>query len=482
MSRDPCKGPGHNQPAAMRRGCAARRAQGFTLVELIIAILVLGMGLVMLAAVFPAGIAQQQFANDDVFGRVVADHAIAVVRSKVTQEDFGTYEQFYLRDARPTASSGAPERPFRTTGNSAGSQPNLFGIPGDWTWKRPGFVFDNPATPFDEAKIDLFSWDATFRTLGGFVPQQPVSSDFPLLAVDNTLGFATEFPTGRDPLAGSESSLNPLPVPGPVQNFTHTIFGIPYNREKYDSDLNVRSVETEVVGYDASGNPTRRPKVPAIFITQAERAWPQGSGSRSNPGQYYWDCMFRRFEGRVYVAIFVYRVAPPGGDPRRYSVARAPNNPANLGQPQGNIDLPPMPVTLRIDNTANLGVGTPAPGFWQAGTDLAPGGGPGPNSTTWGTFNAVAQSGSWQLPGQWILDKFNNVHRVVNGRRTPSNGPVRFARPIVAVPPAPALVGQAAGPTPDDQGSTSIDQIWFLPGRDAAGNIIVPVYCTVQEL
>ncbi|MBM4113743.1 MAG: prepilin-type N-terminal cleavage/methylation domain-containing protein, partial [Phycisphaerae bacterium] len=132
-----------------------RRHQGFTLVELIIAILVLGMGLVMIAAVFPAGIAQQQFSNDDVLGRVVADHALSVIRSKVKPEDFGTYEQFYLLDARSTGASGQLELPYRTVGGTP-----TRGVPGDWSWKRPGFVFDDPNTPFDEGKIDVFSWEA----------------------------------------------------------------------------------------------------------------------------------------------------------------------------------------------------------------------------------------------------------------------------------------------------------------------------------
>ncbi|MBX3355094.1 MAG: type II secretion system protein [Phycisphaeraceae bacterium] len=477
-------GSADGSPLPMPCPRRALHRRGFTLVELIIAILVLGMGLVMLAAIFPAGIAQQQFSNDDVFGRVVADHAIAVIRSKVRQEDFGTFEQFYLRDARSTGDGGSLELPYRSAGSSAGSAPNLFGLAGDWGWKRPGFVFDNPNTPFNEARIDIFSWDATYRGLGAasFFPQQPTSPDFPLLSVNTALDMATEFPAGRN-AASEPASLAPLPIPAAIQNFTHTLYGIPYNRSRFDSDLNVRSVEAEVVGYDTNGAAIRRPKVPAFYISQAERTWPQGSGTRANPGQYYWDCMFRRFEGRIYVAIFVYRVAAPGGEPRTYSVARAPNNPANLGQPQSNADLPPLPVTIRLGNTSNQGVGAiganPGPLWTVANRDIVPNTNPG---TTWTPYNAVAQSGAWQLPGQWILDKFNNVHRVVGGRRVPTNGPVRLARPIPAVPPVPALVGRASGPDPDDQGSTSIDQIWYLPGRDAAGNTIIPVFCTVQEL
>lgn len=442
-----------------------RRHQGFTLVELIIAILVLGMGLVMIAAVFPAGIAQQQFSNDDVLGRVVADHALSVIRSKVKPEDFGTYEQFYLLDARSTGASGQLELPYRTVGGTP-----TRGVPGDWSWKRPGFVFDDPNTPFDEGKIDVFSWEAT-RGVLGVAPQLPLASGQALLPVNTTLARANEFgASGRDP-----NSPTALPLPGTsVSSGTHTVLGIPYNREKYDSDLDASTAEVEVFAYDGNGVPQFRTKEPAGFILQSERTWPQGS-QRPSPGQYYWDCMFRRFGGKVHVAIFVYRVAPPGGEPRLYSASVAPTG--LIGQPQGAPSISPLPATIRIDNSTNQGGAKPA---WTTGTDIAPGTTPG--SAPGNTFNAGAQFDAWQLPGQWILDKFNNVHRVVNGRRTASNGPVRFARPVTPVPPVPGNAGMAVGPAATEQPAQAVDQVWYLPGRDSAGNLLIPVFCTVQEL
>ena len=53
-----------------------RRA--FSLVELILAIFILGIGMISVAALFPAGIIQQQFAEDDVYGPIVANHALSV--------------------------------------------------------------------------------------------------------------------------------------------------------------------------------------------------------------------------------------------------------------------------------------------------------------------------------------------------------------------------------------------------------------------
>lgn len=445
----------------MRVQAINRRRRGFTLVELIIAILVLGMGLVMLAAIFPAGIAQQQFANDDILGRVVADHALSVIRTKVKPDDFGTFEQFYLADQRPTGGNGATELPFRTVGGAP-----IRAIPGDWTWKRPGFVFDAPGTTVDEGKIDIFSWEATRIGVGGVSAQLPLATGQSLLGVDDTLARATEFPQPLIPVAAD--------VPSLFQPETrHRLYGIPYNREKYDSDFGIATAETEIYEYDAAGAPLRRSREPAAFILQEERTWPQGAGSRTSPGQYYWECMFRRFQGKMYVAIIVYRVAPPGGEPRPYSVARASVNPALLGQPQGNQNLPPLPVTVRLDNAANQGG---AKSVWSPGSDIPV------VAATAPVFNAAAQFDAWQLPGQWVLDKFNNVHRVVNGRRVTANWPVRFARPIALVPQVPSLVGQAAGPATNDQGAQTIDQIWYLPGRDGNGNALIPVFCTVQEL
>jgi len=456
------------------RPAAPARRRGFTLVELIIAILVLGIGLVLLAAIFPAGIAQQQFSNDDVFGRVVADHALSVIRSKVGSDDFGTFEQFYLGDARATGASGDVELPHRL-GTQAQNAPFTRGISGDWTWKRPGFVFDDPSTPFDEGKIDIFSWEGTRLGLG-VQPQLPLGGGESLLPIDGSLARATEFVSGRDAVGGDPYAYT---VPSMFsQAGRHRLYGIPYNREKYDSDIDARTAETQWV-LDGTGAQVRGAKEPAAFIFQAERTWPQVAGSRPGPGQYFWECMFRRFGGKMYVAVFVYRVAPPGGEPRHYSVSRASINPALLGQPQGNQNLPPLPVTLRLDNTSNQGgakVTWPTPTSSVAATDIAPG------TAVGSAFNAGAQHDSWQLPGQFILDNFNNVHRVIGGRRVPANGPVRFARPIPATPTAPSVRGMATGPSEDEQPSARIDQVWFLPGRDAAGNLLIPVFCTVQEL
>ena len=63
--------------------------RAFSLVELIIAILILGIGMISIAALFPAGIKQQEIAEDDVYGPLVAKHAMELLRTRLKQEDFG---------------------------------------------------------------------------------------------------------------------------------------------------------------------------------------------------------------------------------------------------------------------------------------------------------------------------------------------------------------------------------------------------------
>ena len=61
------------------RGVASR---GFSLVEMLLAVFILGIGVISIAALFPAGIVLQRQANDDILGPVVAKNAFAVIRSK----------------------------------------------------------------------------------------------------------------------------------------------------------------------------------------------------------------------------------------------------------------------------------------------------------------------------------------------------------------------------------------------------------------
>ncbi len=421
----------------------ARRA--FSLVELLLAVYILGIGIIGISALFPAGIAQQRQANDDIIGPIVADNALAILRTKLNPEWFGTMEEFGLRDLM--------------TPNGGAVLTHTYTIPGDWEWKRPGFIFSNltgaafAATEANETgTIDIFSALLTNKQLGG--------------TIQSGLNLAKTASENFDGDGGSAPVFAPL-------------YGIPYSRRGFDqrySDLN-----PEVVHPDA---------VPLVLISQAERSYPNGVAEAYPPnppnpaplaGQsinkrpaYFWECMFRRFAGRIQVAVFVYRVTDGGGEPRQYStsqsvVALTPT-------------LPPLPILADVnalpfapwkfgglDGTAltladNATVRTPAPAA---------------------TPTAIAPELSWQAPSQWILDEYNTVHRVLLGRKTNRDGAVAMTRPIPPQPPLPELFGTiyANGVT---NGSIPIDPgarfIWFIPTSDPRGFSLTPVYITVQEL
>ena len=62
----------------------ARASCAFTLVEVLIAIAILGVGITMAAALFPTAIKQNQRSANDTIGMIVAKNALAVVKARLT--------------------------------------------------------------------------------------------------------------------------------------------------------------------------------------------------------------------------------------------------------------------------------------------------------------------------------------------------------------------------------------------------------------
>ena len=120
---------------AQRPTSTRRRRLGFSLIELLLAIFILGVGIISIAAVFPAGIILQRKAQDDVLGPAVAESALSLIRSRLSQDDFGTFEEFGFSNVVP----------FVTTDwLNASSPPNrwldrrdAYTVRGDWPWMRP---------------------------------------------------------------------------------------------------------------------------------------------------------------------------------------------------------------------------------------------------------------------------------------------------------------------------------------------------------
>jgi prepilin-type N-terminal cleavage/methylation domain-containing protein len=461
----------NNRPATMTSMLASRpRRRGFSLVELLLSIFILAIGIIAISAIFPAGILQQQQATDDVIGPIVAQEALGVLRSKLEQDDFGTFEQFgiYLDDQ------------LRSSGGIVTS-PVASPAPGDWTWMRPSYLLRG----------------------GIFAPQSPNFTPDPLHgAIDifglrnsreqeNFAGYPGDVSLGNAGSPGSifatsdaavGSTLGNYAIPGIVRDNGNAysgpefLWGIPYNRNKHAilTPLNL-PVENNV---DRDGLTE-----PLVTILQSERSWPQGS----EKPQYVWDCMFRRYQGRIQVAIFVYRVSAAGGSPRAYAVASG----YDVGAPgiQGPFESP-LPARVVLGDPDNQGSWSDA--FWtprgldeEDGTNklddlVVPGTAPSSSVNT-----EIEPFGEgWQVPGQWLLDQNGNIHRVLAGRRTAQDGPVRLARPVPHVSRHVSngnLLNAQGDPTSVDEAS-AVKAIWFIPPESRDGMILTPVFVTVRDL
>ncbi len=353
------------------RSAAVSRRRGFSLIEVLLSVFILGIGVISIAALFPAGIAQQRQSVDDITGPIVAQNALAILRTKLRPADFGTFEEFIFA-------------------------PPLFTIDGDWPWLRPAFILNNPA--YSSGTIDIF----------------------------NGTGAATASEPG---------------IPS----------GIPYNTARYGLTF------------------------PIFIVTQQERYYPMRSLNSADPRppkpQYVWDCMFRRFQGKVMVAIFVYRTTIVGGGDVAYTVPPNQTDPA----------VPPLPINLDLINNApwdtyGLTPGNPADDALIQGTD---------------PYNTADQAQSWQEPGQWILDQNNNLHRVLSQYRHDEFGPVvELIRPVPSLPVLPVYFLLDTGNQTGIEDVVS--NIWYIPRElkldtndDGQGDLpvrLTPVYVTVREL
>jgi prepilin-type N-terminal cleavage/methylation domain-containing protein len=418
---------------------AAGRVRGFSLVEMLLAIFILGIGVISIAALFPAGIALQRQATDDVVGPIVAKNALSTIRSKLSQSDFGSFYDFGLVPSYNNGIAGT----IKTSGNVIVPQ-----VSGDWCWMRPGFLFDAA----NNGTIDVFS--------AGYTRQQLSIQPFPPTTLK-----ATEIPDG---VAFSGTS---------------SLFGIPYNRARYPLFLDPAAAGT-------LDPVSQRLREPLVTFTQAERSWPQAGSSASNtPPQYYWDCMFRRNGGRVQVAVFVYRVTAPGGDPRPYTVQRS--DPALVGTPPAgttdiSVNTPPIPMVYYAPNPGTANSWPNRTAVNPPVDDTIPNTGPGT------PFGAGRTWDDWMAPAQIWIDNHGNQHEVLRGRLVagsatsafPNQGPVKLQRRIPVNPRAP-IYGTAPNVANDTSAGSFhafIEAIWFVPNTDRAGNVITPIYVTVEEL
>ena len=355
--------------ARVTRSEETLRRRGFSLIEVLLSVFILSIGVISIAALFPAGILQQRQSVDDITGPIVAQNALAILRTKLRPEDFG-YGSGYTVD-------------------------------GDFAWSRPAFFKVDTALP------------------------PPIDGFFP---------------------AGSISIFN--------EALMNTTDGeIPWNIQRY--------------------NPVDFPDGPIIVFLQNERYYPMAilkPGVAPSRPQYVWDCMFRRFQGKVMVAIFVYRTTIAGGGDVHY---RVPENSTNSA-------VPPLPISLPLAEAWDtFGL---SPGNTTDDDALVPGSDP---------YNSADDGQSWQEPGQWILDQNNNMHRVLSQYRNDDDDPVsELVRPVPTMPVLPVYFLLDAG------NQTGIEDVvsnlWYIPrevmvdtNQDGQGDLpvrLTPVYATVREL
>jgi len=465
---------GFDAPGSTAQALRSPR-RGFSLVEMLLAVFILGIGVISIAALFPAGITLQRQAADDTIGPLVAKNAFATLRSKLSQSDFGDFDDF---GAQPSFIPGeGPAGSIQPVG-----APSWLPLPsGDWGWMRPAF-YTRPgsATSPDPilGTIDVFSADYT-RQQGPF----NIGSRFAPAGV-----WATEMPNGI-PTGGTPIAL----------------FGIPYNRQKFqlfDLVLNDPSVLSTPPFNNLNVQALSEPN---ITFTQAERSFPQGASVTGRPS-YYWDVMFRRYGGKVQAAVFVYRVSAPGGEPADFRV-RALSNAQLTGTPAAptgsffaTASTPPIPA-LYLAPVFGTGSGTAATWPYRVGTvptQFSAANGysvPPREDEIFGTHRGTPFApeliwDDWQLPNAWWIDNHGTVHKVLQGRTRAGTatstdsgqGPVKLLRPIPILPTSPVngVVPNVAYP---NRGPNAFIQgIWYVPQRDSRGNILTPVYAAVEAL
>lgn len=384
---------------------------GFSLIELLIAIFILGIGIISIASLLPAGMAQQQKTTDDVIGPIVARNALTILRSRLQQEDFGTTDQFDLRWSSSICETSTedPITPWPT-------------ICGDWMWRHPAIVPEDYGSDNDSQAIAVRGAIDIFATS----TMDVINGDGP-------------------PLISSWSN---------VLDSGGAALGIPYSREKYPDDIGNDPGDLA----DDTYNP------PKIRILQGERQYPMWSGVPEDrpTAQYYWDCMFRRYDGRVLVAIFVYRVVDPSNE--RYQVDTTGLQAPNF----------PLYANLSTQQTGN----------WDAGIG---------NEELRGSEldNPMDQLHQWQFPGQWIVDQNGNIHTVRRGRRRASNSNrVMLTSSPIEIAITPLFNGANVNwwdqdVLPSASGFVSegvVTDIWFVPTKDSHDRKIIPVFATVEEL
>jgi prepilin-type N-terminal cleavage/methylation domain-containing protein len=432
----------------------ARRA--FSLIEVLMSVFILGIGVIAIASLLPAGISQQRSARDASAGPIVAQSAMAVLRSKYSQSTFGG-------DDLPSGWSDS----ISSCQNGSGLLKDFFCHlpPGDFGWTRPARW----------SALTLSGLTVTNESGGGTVPFAPRGAVHPFVGppassaqtggTDSTWwsNVPPNYLDEQATLDFLDPCFNPYLASGRGFIDNTSSRNIPVNDPDFTGPEFINPSLDILTATNISNLSAAARKPFSWFITREERQWPSDAARPT----YYWDCMFRKHNGLVEVAVFVYRIIQdlPGGmvdGPDDGYLYPGPRRPHSVWLSSGDCESGPLfgdnhflisgqKVVTTIDDLSPFDVSG---------------------------FNYLDRQ--WQAPGQLILDEHGGIHRVTRGRSQSSDSQVEFAEPILT--PATERDNPSTNFGPDASERAPIRQIWFVPVLERGGRRLEPVYISVEAL
>lgn len=458
--------------------------RGFSLIEALMAVLILGISLLGLGALLPVVAKQQRDSADQTFGSAAAEQALSVLRPTVAVPS--AVVEFDVNMTPPVINGllnislggrNIDNIPF--TGSSSDAGAIAAALTG-WSEVDRGVVLAlaDLQTVAPRVSVTVLPGGSTPEmaqvriVLGGSLQGARIVSNTVSASVSNgpggtglnsvtglrvveagrdalTSGFWTRW--AFDPTGTTDSP----PVPGTASNLDDAGYWLPVTIDPFNSSPN----GTQRAG-DAVLGPERDPLIRdsldrRVRIALADRLWPQ-DGGRSEP-QFVWDVAVRRVERnslRLQAAVFVRRVDPRIRLPRGVTTIQAltllpANDPdfrwpvsfstadarASLDGSAGSSDFVysqpvAMPVSYDPSQPDRLLVESPGGG---PRTVLPVGIGLSGNALRQAMVSAMAQ------PGQLLVDNLGTVHVVLglDDRLRPSDSAfgnrafiIRLASPV----------------------------------------------------